>query len=112
MVFTPRREWCRATAVALGVPLGFASCVVLFLAGAIQAGHIGNIQVVSLIGFALLAFYYSLPFFLTTYEITDSELILRVGMHPIRIPLADIFALEASTGQLGMPAWSSDALKI
>jgi hypothetical protein len=112
VIFAPKREWCRATVIALSLPALFIVCVAMFLAGAIQSGHIGYLQVASQVIFIFLAFYHILPFLFTSYEIADSELILRVGLHPLKIPLKDIFAVESTRGQWGMPAWSDDALKI
>lgn len=112
MTFAPKREWCGTTAVALLMPGGFIFSIAMFLAGAVQVGHIGAPQATSLVVLNWLAFYHLLPFLFTSYEIAESELVLRVGLHPQRVPLRDIFAVEASRGQLGMPAWSNDALKI
>ena len=112
MTFAPKREWCLTTATALSIPAVLMFCVPMFLTAAVQIGHIGVLQAVSLAISTGLAFYHLLPFLFTTYELTDSELVVRAGLQPVRIPLEDIFAVESSRGQSGMPAWSNDALKI
>ena len=112
MTFVAKREFCWASAVTLFVPAVFVAAMGLFFAGAVSSGQIGTPQVAGLLVINSLAFYHLLPFLFTSYELANDRLVVRAGLHVWQIPLQDIVAVEPSSGQFGMPAYSRDSLKI
>jgi hypothetical protein len=112
MTFVAKREICWASAVTLFVPACFVVTIGLFFFEAVSSGRFPIPVVAGVLVTNSLAFYHLLPFLFTFYELTEDQLIVRAGLHVWQIPLQNIVAVEPSSGQFGMPAYSRDSLKI